>query len=61
MEKIKFNEYLKVKAAAEYLGCTKNTLRNWEKQGKIIVFRHPVNKYRLYNRLDLDNMLSAKE
>ena len=53
----KLDEYLRIKDAAEYLGVCQNTLRNWEEAGKIPVFRHPVNNYRLYDRADLDDLL----
>lgn len=56
MEKIK--NYLKIKAAALYLGVTPNTLRNWEKANKITVYRNPVNSYRLYRKDDLETVLN---
>lgn len=39
--------------AASYLGVTKTTLRNWDKDGKLTALRNPLNKYRLYNMDDL--------
>src|SRR4051812_50215949 len=42
--------YLKVGEAAEFLGVSPNTLRNWGREEKIPEFRHPVNNYRLYRR-----------
>jgi len=53
----RFNEYLKIKDAAQLLGVTENTLRNWEKAEKIAVYRHPLNDYRLYNQEELQNLL----
>lgn len=41
-------KYLTIKEAAEYLGVTPLTLRNWDKNGKLPVGRHPVNNYRTY-------------
>ena len=41
-------KYLTIKEAARLLGVTPLTLRNWEKRGKLIPYRHPFNKYRLY-------------
>lgn len=52
------SEYLQIKQAAAYLGVCPKTLRNWEAAGKIIVHRHPVNNYRLFKRLDLEQILS---
>ena len=46
MEKLR--DYLRISQAAEYLGVSPNTLRNWENAGKLVAHRHPVNKYRLF-------------
>ncbi len=53
----KLNEYLTIKEAAEYLGVSQNTLRNWGREGKIRERRHPVNGYRLFSKADLDTLL----
>jgi len=41
-------KYLTVKQAAKLLHVTPLTLRNWDKNGKLRAYRHPINKYRLY-------------
>lgn len=56
-----FQEYLRIKAAAAVLGVSVNTLRNWERSGKLVVYRHPVNGHRLYKRADLDTLLASVE
>lgn len=56
---MKITDYLTIKAAAAHLGVAVNTLRNWEKSGKLVAHRHPINGYRLYKRADLDAILSA--
>jgi len=53
----KLRDYLRISAAAEHLGVSPNTLRNWERAGKIVAHRHPVNRYRLFIREDLDALL----
>jgi len=53
----KLSEYLRISEAAEYLGVAPNTLRNWERAGKIVAHRHPVNAYRLFKREELDALL----
>lgn len=53
----KFNEYLRIKEAAQFLGVTENTLRNWEDMHKINVYRHPQNDYRLYDEEELKQLL----
>ena len=57
----KLDEYLRIKEAAEYLGVSPNTLRNWGRSGKIPERRHPANGYRLYARKELDALLSEAE
>ena len=49
--------YLRIREAAEFLGVSPNTLRNWGRVQKIPEFRHPVNNYRLYRRSDLEGIL----
>lgn len=53
----KLSDYMRVAEAAEYLGVSPNTLRNWVNAGKIAAVRHPVNDYRLFMREDLDALL----
>lgn len=55
MKKVK--DYLRVKEAAQLLGVSPNTLRNWSRDGKIPVHRNPVNGYRLFARSDLMRLL----
>ena len=57
----KLRDYLKISEAAEYLGVAPNTLRNWERAGKIVTHRHPVNRYRLFRQQDLDLLLRQVE
>lgn len=58
---LKISDYLTVKKAAEELGVTANTLRNWEKQGILKPRRHPSNRYRLYVREELEAILKKIE
>ena len=57
----KLSDYLRISEAAEYLGVSPNTLRNWVNAGKIAAMRHPVNGYRLFKREDLDEFLKQVE
>lgn len=43
-------ELLTIKAAAQVLGVSEQTLRRWDKAGKLRAKRHPMNGYRLYPR-----------
>lgn len=42
--------------AASYLGVSKATLRNWDKEGKLKARRHPINRYRAYDLAELRNL-----
>lgn len=53
----KLDGYLRIKEAAEFLGVSPNTLRNWGRGGKFEEHRHPVNNYRLYKKTDLTRLL----
>jgi excisionase family DNA binding protein len=53
----KLENYLRIKEAADYLGVSPNTLRNWGRTAKVTEHRHPVNNYRLYKKADLDRLL----
>ena len=56
---MKLEGYLQIKAAATMLGVSVNTLRNWERAGKLVPTRHPMNGYRLYRTEDLERVLQA--
>jgi MerR family copper efflux transcriptional regulator len=58
---LKLKDFLRISEAAEYLGVSPNTLRNWESAGTIVATRHPMNDYRLFRREDLDAMLKKVE
>jgi MerR family copper efflux transcriptional regulator len=53
----KLSDYLRISQAAQHLGVSPNTLRNWVNAGKVAAFRHPMNAYRLFKRKDLDALL----
>ena len=44
--------------AAEYIGVTPLTLRNWDKAGKLQAVRNPLNGYRMYDKEELDKFLA---
>lgn len=56
-----WKSYLRVKEAAEFLGVSSLTLRNWDKKGKLASYRHPINNYRLYRRIDVENFLEKMD
>ena len=57
--RLSLDEYLTVKAAAEFLGVSPSTLRNWDRAGKLTPRRHPMNRYRLYRRTELEAVLRS--
>ena len=57
----KLDGYLRIKEAAEYLGVSPNTLRNWGRSGKLAERRHPINDYRLYAKEELDALLKQAD
>ena len=57
----KLDGYLRIKEAADFLGVSPNTLRNWGRDRKITEHRHPMNNYRLYKQSDLTRLLRMVE
>lgn len=54
----KITDYMTIQDAAKFLGVAANTLRNWERDKKISVYRNPQNRYRLYKKEDLEKLLN---
>ena len=61
MKKKPKKRYLTIKEAAEILGVTPLTLRNWDKSGKLRAYRNPINNYRLYKVEDIELFLRKIE
>lgn len=55
----RLREYLMIKEAADFLGVTPETLRNWDRSNKLKAHRHPVNGYRLYLVKQLESLLAS--
>lgn len=56
-----FAEYHTVGEAAEILGVTAATLRNWDRSGKLKPRRHPQNGYRIYLHEELQAILQTAD
>jgi len=54
-------KYFTIKNASKFLKVTAQTLRNWDKAGKLKPHRHPMNNYRLYKESDLKKLLKKIE
>lgn len=52
-----WKKYMTIKEAAEFLALSTQTIRNWDKSGKLRALRHPSNGYRLYTILSLEKAL----
>ena len=55
----KLRDYLTVGQAAEFLGVSAWTLRYWDRTGKFKPSRHPLSRYRLYRRDQLEALLQT--
>lgn len=47
-------EYLQVSDAADYIGISAQTLRRWDRDGRLTAVRRPGSKYRYYLQSDLE-------
>lgn len=47
-------EYYSISQVADILSISKETLRRWDNNGKLIPQRHPVNNYRVYHKSQLE-------
>lgn len=48
---------ISIKDAAKMLGVSSLTLRNWDKNGKLPAYRHPMNNYRVYKIEDINKLI----
>jgi DNA-binding transcriptional MerR regulator len=53
--------YFSIKEAAEILGVSPLTLRNWDKSRKFPAQRHPMNNYRVYKLSALEKIIEDIE
>lgn len=50
-----------IRKAAQILGVTPLTLRNWDNSGKFQASRHPINNYRVYKLSDIEKLVMEIE
>jgi MerR family transcriptional regulator, copper efflux regulator len=53
--------YMLINEAAEFIGVSVGTMRNWVRDGKLKAHRNPVNGYRLFKKKDLEALLRKIE
>lgn len=46
-------EYITLSEASELVGKSKETLRRWDREGKVMAVREPVSNYRVYRKSDI--------
>jgi excisionase family DNA binding protein len=49
-------DYMTVMEAAKILGVNPETLRRWDRAGKLKAKRNPMNNYRLYSVKDIESL-----
>lgn len=52
------NEYLSLSEASELIGKSKETLRRWDREGKLPAIREPISNYRVYRKSDVQTLFS---
>ena len=52
------NEYMTLSETSEYIGKSKETLRRWDKEGKLSAVREPISNYRVYRKSDVDTLFA---
>ncbi len=52
-------EYMTLSEVAEYTGKSKETLRRWDREGKLLAVREPMSNYRIYNKDHVYNLFSG--
>jgi DNA-binding transcriptional MerR regulator len=56
-ESLCIRDFLTVSQATKLLGVCAETLHSWDRAGKVVPVRHPVNGYRLYRHADVEALL----
>lgn len=51
------SNYLTVSEAAEKLNVSPETLRKWDRNGRLISFNHPSDNARVYTKSQIDNFI----
>ena len=50
-------DFISIRQAADMIGVSPATLRNWDRGGKLKAVRNPANRYRLYRVEDVHAFL----
>ncbi len=52
------SEYITLAEASELIGKSKETLRRWDREGKLSAVREPMSNYRVYRRAQMQTLFS---
>ena len=52
------NEFLTISETAKLLNKSTKTLRRWDVEGKLIAVREPMSNYRVYRKIEVENLFS---
>jgi DNA-methyltransferase (dcm) len=52
------NNYLTLSEAAELIGKSKETLRRWDREGKLTAVREPMSNYRVYKKEQVESLFA---
>ena len=52
------NEYLTLSEASELIGKSKETLRRWDREGKLSAVREPMSNYRVFKREQVETLFA---
>lgn len=55
------SSHVTIAEAANLLGVSIATLRNWDRSGKLSARRHPINGYRMYDRAEIERLKNEIE
>lgn len=51
-------EYMTLSEASEFIGKSKETLRRWDREGKLSAVREPMSNYRVYKREQVETLFA---
>ena len=52
------SEYISLSQASKIIGKSKETLRRWDREGKLSAVREPISNYRVYRKIEVERLFS---
>ncbi len=53
------NDYLSLSEVSELIGKSKETLRRWDREGKLVAVREPISNYRVYRKTEIQQLFGG--